>query len=192
MTLYSTKHLIWKVLNQFLWHPMKRDFGLKLSLYKPFIFGLPLPWLPWTSMMTEKERWAGNFRASQTIYKSWPLQTLKIMELFQAVHEYWDRRKLMVQAKWSPRKSTTLYLKETKQPAEFKMGKVWWHHGFKRVGYAELEERYYTARRTGTIKRPWGWTLSLRALHWPFQTACFSSNATWTSCLFFSAQDLLA
>lgn len=46
---------------------MKWDFGLKLPLYKPFIFRLPLPQLLWTSMMTEKERrCAGNFRASQT------------------------------------------------------------------------------------------------------------------------------
>lgn len=46
---------------------MKWDFGLKLPLYKPFIFRLPLPQLLWTSMMTDKERrCAGNFRASQT------------------------------------------------------------------------------------------------------------------------------
>lgn len=187
MTLYSTKHLIWKVLNQFYdiqWNETLGWSYINLSFFDshyPDYLG-PRWW--------QKKR-DGPERRRQT-YKSWPLQTLKIMELFQAVHEYWDRRKLMVQAKWSPRKSTTLYLKETKRPAEFKRGKVWWHHGFNRVGYAELEERYYTARRTGTIKRPWGWTLSLRALHWPFQTACFSSNATWTSCLFFSAQDLLA
>lgn len=46
---------------------MKWDFGLKLPLYKPFIFRLSLPHLLWTFMMTEKERrCAGNFRSSQT------------------------------------------------------------------------------------------------------------------------------
>lgn len=40
---------------------------MKLPLYKPFIFRLPLPHLLWTFMMTEKERrCAGNFRSSQT------------------------------------------------------------------------------------------------------------------------------
>lgn len=57
----------------------------------------------------------------------------KSLELFQALHEYWDGSQRLVQVKWSPRKSTTLYLKETKWTAEFRRGKVWRHHGIKGV-----------------------------------------------------------
>lgn len=113
---------------------MKWDFGLKLPLYKPLIFRLPLPQLLWTSMMTEKERrCAGNFRASQTNLQELTFADLEnpwnFFRLFMSteteVNDWCRRNGLLVsQLPCTSKKQRT---------AEFRRGKVWRHHGIKGV-----------------------------------------------------------